>query len=106
MTRSERIQAAIRAFADGATVPAVLDAALADLGGLDGLDRTLAHHDRMCEVVGECAVEGDAAIAERDALRADRDRLRRALRMIALSTPGSINGRQAERALADSEAGT
>lgn len=116
MTRDERIKAAAaevaRAWADDAPGPltpdniiAALNAALADVGGLDGLATPVGEMDR-----------------ENTALRADRDRLRSALRVVAAGRAPdrydgmeSVTGRRlrpgdsrrlAERALAESEAGS
>ncbi len=76
MTRDERIQAALDACYPDASRPShgqlsrALDAALADVGGLDGLDGLLIARGVWLAQVDD----------ERDALRADRDRLREALR--------------------------
>lgn len=82
MTSAERIEAAERRFrqdGDAGTgwMGAVLDAALADVGGLDGLER-LDWRDREQRKVGEDFRE----------LRADRDRLREALRQVAAGRRG------------------
>lgn len=108
MTRDERIQAALDACYPDASRPShgqlsrALDAALADVGGLEGLAEYL-DDDRTILAI----------MRERDALRADRDRLREALREIAeLPVDGSLVRFQAavERAcrvaLRVSEAGT
>lgn len=82
VTSAERIEAAERRFrqdGDAGTgwMGAVLDAALADVGGLDGLER-LDWRDRERRKVDEDFRE----------LRADRDRLREALRQVAAGRRG------------------
>lgn len=106
MTRDERIDAALTV--NSATYPAetnirdaaaaALEAALADLGGLDGLER-LDWRDRERRKVDEDFRE----------LRADRDRLREALRVYVGVGPHSPAKREWDAmcaALHESEAGT
>lgn len=103
MTRDQRIDAAAnvifdRRDRDGCRdIAAIaLEAALADVGGLDGL--ALDADDDAWQA---------RLLAERDALCADRDRLREALRVITTQAmPGSLNERTAQDALRESEAGT
>lgn len=98
MTRSERVRAACERFAEGPPdqesvetvdegVEAALDAALADLGGLDGLDALRADFGRALNVNHglQDVLFGlqDVLFEKARALRADRDRLRGALRKIA-----------------------
>lgn len=108
MTRAERIDRACAGYV-GSTEPgtthrdgieAALDAALADVGGLDGLGDALTRLDDRAR-----QIEERQQVVDR--YRADRDRLREALRTIAaLAMPGSENGRTAEAALRESEAGS
>lgn len=102
LTRAQRLEAAQAAWSDpdsGADgLAAALDAALADLGGLDGLER-LDWRDRERRKVGEDWRE----------LRADRDRLREALRVYVGVGPHSPAKREWDAmcaALHESEAGT
>jgi len=110
MTRSKRVRAACERFAEGPPVhlpgetvdegiEAALDAALKDVGGLDGL-----------EVMGKALASGFATEKRLNAkLTADRDRLREALRRLTVEqrTEGYDTAREAGRAaLRDSEAGT
>lgn len=110
MTRDERGALAVRAYADadlGLTheeaMDAALDAALADVGGLDGLalladltDQSRPPEDRKATLV---------ATGYLGRLRADRDRLREALSDVMRDgTDGAF--RVARAALDESEAGT
>lgn len=81
--------AALRQGESRKALAAALDAALADLGGLDGLE--------------SFALRFDAQRSRLASVEADRDRLREALRMVASGSRGRYYAKQA---LADSEAGT
>lgn len=102
MTRDERIQAALDACYPDASRPShgqlsrALDAALADVGGLDGLDGLLIARGVWLAQVDD----------ERDALRADRDRLREALRATVGPALGPHTLVVVEDALRESEAGS
>lgn len=140
MTRDERIQAAEAAaretaprYGDEADCVAILDAALADLGGLDGLvdlTRDLAgaeaSRDAAEAQIAALIANGKGATrqlndmrGECDALRADRDRLREALMFAARGDDSNSTAskawlaarlrsvaERAREALRDSEAGT
>jgi len=112
VTRSERVRAACERFAEGPPdqesvetvdegVEAALDAALADLGGLDGL-----------AVLVNVAASDFATEKRLNAkLTADRDRLRDALRQVVERAgehwgPLDLALDGAETALRESEAGT
>lgn len=82
MTRAERITAAAQAAEDAeendpltGVWAAALDAALADLGGLDGLDTLSQRVEAGDDYADHLAGRTTAQAQEIDALRADRDRL-------------------------------
>lgn len=111
LTRAQRLEAAQAAWSDpdsGADgLAAALDAALADLGGLDGLtlladltDQSRPVEDRKATLVSTGYL---------NTLRADRDRLREALRVYVGVGPHSPAKREWDAmcaALHESEAGT
>lgn len=141
MTRAQRLRALADVLSEvtsvaeqadfGHVAEAALDAALADLGGLAGLDelnRSLAlardawepyPHDTPAEMtegltaaVRYWRTVFEVACDERDALRADRDRLREALRdvtSVPLTADYDLRHRlhfEARTALRESEAVT
>lgn len=110
MTRDERIAAALKWVGDWETARVALDAALADVGGLDGLEQEQGIHEvlradidrlrgalktviwesraALRDIPIETRREGDSApddppLPAFAAAQADRDRLRNALRKIA-----------------------
>lgn len=116
MTRDERIDRACAAYVastePGTThrdgIEAALDAALADVSGLDGLDTLARRIGAGDDYADHLAGRTTEQAQEIDALRADRDRLREALRWVALpggSTEGYDPAREKARAvLRESEA--
>lgn len=117
MTRADRIRAACERFAEGPPeghaetvdegIEAALDAALADVGGLDGLDARL--REDALEIRG---LYDDLHTAEGmvNQANADRDRLREAIFDLRLArSPGAFRDRaeqRADAALRESEAGS
>lgn len=126
MTRADRIRAACERFAEGPPeghaetvdegIEAALDAALADVGGLDGLDARL--REDALEIRG---LYDDLHTAEGmvNQANADRDRLREALRRFTGSGDIALGAgvddlrrrlealdQTARNVLRDSEAGT
>lgn len=111
MTRDERIVAARAAFVGrdepgfSGAIEAAVDAAVADIGGLDGLGLLADLTDQSRPLEDRKAALLTTEYYAR--LRADRDRLREALRVITTQAmPGSLNERTAQDALRESEAGT
>jgi len=115
MTRDERVRVACERFAEGPPgghaetvdqgIEAALDAALSDVGGLDGLGLLADLTDQSRPLEDRKAALLTTEYYAR--LRADRDRFREALRVITTQAmPGSLNERTAQDALRESEAGT
>lgn len=115
MTRAERIRVACERFAEGPPehlapetvnegIEAALDAALADLGGLDGLTLLADLTDQARPMEDRRATLVTTEFYER--LLADRDRLRDALRETLGPALGPHTLAVVENALRESEAGS